>query len=228
MHDEKKQHVVLVAGGTGLVGSELVRLLAQDETVSEVRVLTRRTLPAALRQQRITELIGDFEHLPKKLEWFHDVDIVFSALGTTIKKAGSQAAFRKVDFDYPLALAKAARAAHARHFLFVSALGANALSPFFYNRVKGELEEAILALGYPFVTIARPSLLLGKRQEHRFGEELAKKLSWLLPSPWAGVQAAQVAAALVRAGHENRPGVRVLSNREMRQENTDNSRAKAG
>lgn len=211
----KKQNLVLVAGGTGLVGRELVRLLARDNWISEVRVLARRPLPAELSQERVTELIVDFDHLQEKPEWFA-VDAVFSALGTTIKKAGSQAAFRKVDFDYPLALAKAARARGARHFLFVSALGANARSPIFYNRVKGELEEAILALGYPSVTIARPSLLIGKRQEHRFGEELAKKFSCLLPSPWAGVQATQVAAALIAAAFESRPGVQILENKRLR------------
>ena len=161
------------------------------------------------------ELITDFSDLQEHPEWFQ-VDLVFSALGTTIAKAGSQAAFRRVDLEYPLAIAKLARSQGARHFLFVSALGANSRSLFFYNRIKGELEEAIRSLGYPSVTIARPSLLLGPRRESRFGEQLAKRFAWLLPSPWAGVQASDVAKALVQAAQEGRLGVQLLENKRMR------------
>lgn len=211
----QRKQVVVLAGATGLVGSQILERLAAEERIEEVRVLVRRPLPREQKSPRIRELIGEFDRLLEHPEWFN-ADLVFSALGTTIAKAGSRQAFRRVDFEYPLALAKLARAQGARHFLFVSTLGANTRSPFFYNRVKGELEEAILALGYPSVTIARPSLLLGERREQRFGEELAKKFSWLLPSPWAGVPASQVAKALVQAARENRPGVRIVSNREMR------------
>ncbi len=212
--EKKEKQTVLLAGATGLVGGEILRLLSRDDRISEVRALVRRPLPVHQKGPRIRELRVDFDHLQDHPDWFK-VDLVFSALGTTIAKAGSQAAFRRVDFEYPLAIAKAARTQGARHFLFVSALGANARSFFFYNRVKGELERAILALGYPSVTIARPSLLLGERHERRFGEELAKRFAWLLPSPWAGVDASQVAAALVRAAYEDRPGVQILDNKRL-------------
>ncbi|OGW34677.1 MAG: hypothetical protein A2010_14610 [Nitrospirae bacterium GWD2_57_9] len=215
MERNELKRSALAAGATGLVGREIVQLLARDDQISEVRVLIRSPLPEKERSPRIRELISGFERLEQHPDWFK-VDLVFSALGTTISKAGSQAAFRRVDFDYPLAIAKAARAAGARHFLFVSALGADARSLFFYNRVKGELEDAILALGFPSVTIARPSLLLGERSERRFGEELAKKFSWLLPSPWAGIPAVQVAAALVKSAREDMPGVHILENKRMR------------
>ncbi len=215
---KKEKQIVLLAGATGLVGREILRLLAKDDGIAEVRALLRRPLPGHVdKSPRVRELIADFDHLQDHPDWFR-ADLVFSALGTTISKAGSQAAFRAVDFEYPLAIARLARAAGAQHFLFVSALGADRRSLFFYNRVKGELEEAISGLGYPSVTIARPSLLLGERQEHRFGEELAKRFSWLLPSPWAGVHASRVAAALVRAAQENKPGVRILTNENMRRE----------
>jgi uncharacterized protein YbjT (DUF2867 family) len=207
----------LVAGGTGLVGREILRYLSNDSRIAEVRALVRRPLPGEKKDKPVRELITDFGDLQKHPDWFA-ADAVFSALGTTIAKAGSQEAFRRVDFEYPLAIAKLARAAGARHFLFVSALGAGARSFFFYNRVKGELEEAILALGFPSVTIARPSLLLGERKEHRFGEELAKRFAWLYPAPWAPVQAAQVAAALVRAAQEDKPGVQILENRQLRKQ----------
>jgi len=207
--------VALVLGATGLVGREILRLLANDESLAEVRALVRRSLPAEDNGPRVSECIVDFDRLHERPELLK-ADLVFSALGTTIGKAGTREAFRRVDFEYPLAVAKAARAAGARHFLFVSAMGANSRSPFFYNRVKGELEQAILSLGYPSVTIARPSLLLGERQEHRFGEELAKQFAWLTPSPWRPVPASQVAAALIHAAHEGSSGIRVLENRQLR------------
>lgn len=210
-----RKQVAMLAGATGLVGGELLRLLAHDPAIDEVRVLVRRPLPESMKGPKVRELQTDFSDLAVHPGWFQ-VDLVFSALGTTIAKARSRGAFRRVDFDYPLAIARLARAQGARHFLFVSALGAQSRSFVFYNRVKGELEDAIRSLDYPSVTIARPSLLLGDRKEHRFGEELAKKFSWLLPSPWAGVQSSQVAAGLVKAAHEGRPGVRVLDNRELR------------
>lgn len=209
----KEQQIALVAGATGLVGSEILKLLVNDDRIGEVRALVRR--PLRDKPARVTECIIDFDHLENHPDWFK-VDLVFSALGTTIGKAGSQTAFRRVDFEYALAVAKAARVAGARHFLLVSALGANPRSLFFYNRVKGELEDAVLALGYPSVTVARPSLLLGERRERRFGEELAKRFAWLYPSPWAPVRAKQVASALLRAAHEDRPGVHILDNKHLR------------
>ena len=214
-----KQRVLLI-GATGLVGSNILRLLVKDNTIGEVRALTRRSLQSKDKTPVVKELITDFVTLQEHPEWF-EVDIVFCALGTTIAKARTKEAFKRVDFDYPLIVAKAARSKGASHFLMVSAVGANPRSRFFYNRVKGELEEAILSLGYPSVTIARPSLLLGDRQEYRFGELIAKKISWLFPSPWAGVEAKQVASALVQAAHQPAVGVTILDNRTMRSFKTD-------
>jgi uncharacterized protein YbjT (DUF2867 family) len=207
--------IALLAGATGLVGRECLLLLAADETVTQVRALARRALPAQGPDSRVSELRTDFEDLDAHPQWFK-AGWVFCALGTTIKKAGSRKAFRRVDFDYPLAIAKAARAQGASHFLLVSAMGANARSPIFYNRVKGELEDAVRELGFPSLTIARPSLLLGDRQERRPGEEVAKRLGWLFPARSRPVQASQVALALVRAAHEDRRGARLLENPELR------------
>ncbi len=205
----------LIAGASGLVGGHILRLLSLEDFISEVRALVRRSLPSHEKGPRVREYIVDFEHLERSQAAFN-VDIIFSAVGTTIYKAGSRKAFRRVDLDYQLAVAKSGRAAGARHFLLVSALGANSRSPFFYNRVKGELEEAVLALGYPSVTIARPSFLLGERPEPRLGEELVKRFQWLVPSPWSGVHASQVAAALVQAAREDKSGVKVLENKYLR------------
>jgi len=205
----------LLAGATGLVGRNILHLLSKDSLIGAVRVLTRRSLPTEDKTPVVKELILDFERLREYPEWF-DVDMVFCALGTTIAKARTRNAFRRVDFDYPLAIAKAARSAGASHFLMVSAMGADSRSVFFYNRVKGELENAIQSLGYPSVTIARPSMLLGEREEYRSGEKLAKRIFWLLPSKWAAVEASQVAAALVKSAQEPKLGVTILDNREMR------------
>lgn len=205
----------LVVGATGLVGREIVALLAADAGVSEIVVLVRRPSEAPPDDRRIREVVVDFDALDRNPSLFA-VDQVFCALGTTIKKAGSQSAFRRVDFDYPLQVAKLARAAGARHFLLVSALGADAGSSVFYNRVKGELEEALRAIAYPSLTIARPSLLEGDRTEVRPGEILGAKLAFLVPGRWKPVHVRQVARALVHASAEDLAGTRVMENVELR------------
>jgi uncharacterized protein YbjT (DUF2867 family) len=197
---------VLLAGATGLVGGECLDLLAADGTVSGITALVRRPPRESTRLAgKVRFAKADFDHLDRQAELF-SVDQVICALGTTIKRAGTREAFRRVDFDYPLAIARLALAQGARHFLLVTALGADPKARVFYSRVKGELEEAILALGYPAVTIVRPSLLLGARDEFRLGEEVAKRLAWATPQKYRPVQARDVAAALVAAAREDRPG----------------------
>lgn len=206
---------VLLAGATGLVGREILRLLAEDDGVSRVTALVRRPLPESARHVKVVEAVVDFDALDRHRDLFA-VDEVACALGTTIRQAGSQAAFRRVDHDYPLRIAQLARAAGARHLLLVSALGADPASRVFYNRVKGEVEQAVLALGYPRVTIARPSLLMGDRAEVRMGEVIASRFAFLVPGRWKPVHARQVARALVQAAREDRPGVRIMDNAELR------------
>lgn len=207
----KQNYKVLLAGATGLVGGEILRLLADDPTVTEIRALTRRPLPPTL-PAGVQQCLVDFDCLDKHVQLF-DVDWVICALGTTMKKAGSRQAFRVIDFDYPLKIAQMGFARGARNLLLVSALGANANSHFFYNRVKGDLEETAGALGYRSLTIARPSLLLGKRNDgRRRGEEWAKRVSWLMPRPLRAVQASTVARALLESAHAERPGKHILTN----------------
>jgi uncharacterized protein YbjT (DUF2867 family) len=205
----------LVAGATGLIGQELVRQLAADGTWREVRALARRGLPPALQLPGVVAVPADFERLDAHADWFR-VDQVFCALGTTMRRAGSQAAFRRVDFDYALEVARLGRGEGARHFLLVSALGADARSNIFYNRVKGELEDAVRTLGYPAVTIARPSLLLGPRPERRIGEEFGRLIGPFVPSRWRPVHARQVAAALVNVVKGGASGVTILENPALR------------
>jgi uncharacterized protein YbjT (DUF2867 family) len=190
---------VVLAGATGLVGRELLQGLLADETVAAVHALGRR--PLNLQHPRLTSHVVDFTSL-SPLPALHEA---YLALGTTIDVAGSQAAFRAVDFDANLAVARAAKAAGARRVGLVSAMGADARSPIFYSRVKGELEEALTALGFDALVIARPSLLAGDRealaQPARVGEQWALRVGRLLrpliPANYRAIAATDVARALL-------------------------------
>ena len=217
MHTEVDTHTsLLLAGATGLVGRACLQLLTRQDAPETLRVLTRRPI-APSGAVRFEQCIEDFERLGEHPEWFK-VDTVICALGTTMRRARTAAAFRRVDLDYPLHIANLARAHGARHFILVSAMGADAQSGNFYYRVKGELEEALLRLGYPALTIARPSLLLGKRNEWRWGEEIGKRIGPLLPPRWRPVPADAVARALVRAARSEEVGIRMLENAALRAE----------
>lgn len=194
------ERTVLLAGATGLVGGRILQALLADPTVGKVHSLSRRSLDVA--HPRLQAHIVDF----RQLGTLPQADEVYLALGTTIKVAGSQAAFRAVDLDANLAVAKAAFAAGARRVGLVSAAMANAKSSTFYNRVKGELEDALKAMEWEALVIAQPSLLLdhrhGLQQPPRLGEQIAipiaKLLAPLLPGPYRPVHALAVAQALVR------------------------------
>ena len=218
--EQPRGPAVLVAGANGLVGCAVVRRLVAQPWAGSVTALVRRSGALTAGQAmpgRLRERVIDFDRLdaPETQSAFA-ADIVICALGTTIRRAGSEAAFRRVDVEYPAALARRAFAAGAHHFLLVSALGADARSGVFYNRCKGEVEAEILAIGFLSVTVVRPSLLLGKRAEFRLGERIAQDLSraigWMVPRAWRPVPADSVAAALVMAARVDAPGVRVLEN----------------
>jgi uncharacterized protein YbjT (DUF2867 family) len=157
----------------------------------------------------------DFDSLAAAAELFR-VDQILCALGTTIRQAGSRERFRLVDYVYPLEAARLGLAGGAKHYLLVSAIGADPRSWVFYSRVKGEVESAILALPYRSVTIARPSLLLGARAEHRLGEQLAKRLAFLLPDKYKPVAGDAVAAALVHAAKDDASGRRIIESKDIR------------
>ncbi|HET8747188.1 MAG TPA: NAD(P)H-binding protein [Ramlibacter sp.] len=192
---------VLLAGATGLVGRELLRGLLADDTVAAVHALVRR--PPGVQHPRLTVHTVDFAALPP----LPTLDEAYLALGTTIKAAGSEAAFRAVDFDANLAAACAAQVAGARRIGLVSAMGADARSRIFYSRVKGELEEALAGLGFEGLVIARPSLLVGdraalgqpERRGEKIGEQVGRWLKPLVPANYRPITAAQVAGALLRA-----------------------------
>ncbi len=197
----------LIIGSTGLVGSHCLDLLLQDGEYSEVVALTRSKL--AISHPKLTNEIVDCDN-PSTWEKFTTTDVLFSAMGTTIVKAGSQVQFRKVDFEYPLAIATKCKENGAHTHVLISALGADSRSSIFYNKVKGELENAITSLEFEKNIIVRPSLLLGERKENRLGEKLAQKafdlFGNLMVGPLArykGVPVSQVAKAMVESAKDN-------------------------
>lgn len=191
---------VLLAGATGLVGGELLDALLRDETVCEVHALSRRAL--AVTHPKLQTHLVEMDNLPD----LPRIDEAYLALGTTIAVAGSREAFRAVDFTANLAVARAAVKAGARRIGLVSAAAADPGSRLFYQRVKGEIEDALKALDLTTLVIARPSLLLDKRthlmQPFRLGEwmaiPLARLLAPILPDTYQPVFARQVALALLR------------------------------
>ncbi len=211
--------VALLAGATGLIGRELLQLLRDSPRYAHTHVLVRRANAALASDARTTVHVVDFTHL-RALPSIVDVYI---ALGTTIKVAGSNGAFRAVDFDHVVATATAARAAGATRLAVVSALGADVHSSVFYNRVKGEMQAAVGALGFESVVIAQPSLLLGDRaalgQAMRAGEVWATRLLMpvmaLVPRSVRPIRATAVAASMVEAVASAHPGVRVLKSGAM-------------
>jgi uncharacterized protein YbjT (DUF2867 family) len=209
--------VALVAGATGLVGREILARLLADKAYSSVHCVGRRA-PGITHPKLQVHLSVDFATFEAPA-----VDDVFIALGTTIKVAGSQQAFRAVDFDAVLAVARSAGAAGARRLGIVSAMGASASSSVFYNRVKGEMEAAVSQFGYDSVVLARPSLLSGDRsalgQPQRGAEKMAatamRLLRPLTPANYRAIEAADVAAALVNAVLAGRSGRTVLLSGDM-------------
>lgn len=209
----------LLAGATGLIGRELVTLLAASPEYDAIHLLLRRATPALASMPKVVTHLVNFDDLGN----LPAADDVYIALGTTIKVAGSEEAFRRVDYDYVVNVARAARSAGARRLGIVSALGADPKSRIFYNRVKGEMQRAVAELGYESVVIVQPSLLMGDRealgQPARGGEVWARRLlgpvSALIPKGVRPVFASAVAKALLRGVLRAPAGVSFIENREI-------------
>lgn len=204
----------LVAGASGLVGGHLLHLLLADAAYARVITLARRQLDT--RHAKLDQRVLDLGALDAVTDPPH-VDDAFCCIGTTIKKAGSQDAFRQVDYDYVLAFARAAQRAGARQFLLVTALGADPASRIFYSRVKGEIEQAVRQLPFEGIQIFRPSFLMGERAEVRLAERIgvpvARVLAPLLVGPlrrYRPVDAADVARAMVQVATEAPRGPHVF------------------
>jgi uncharacterized protein YbjT (DUF2867 family) len=214
----KKQAIVL--GATGLVGGELLAKLLKTPEYDLVTVFVRKPIPEQPKLKQI--ILADFAAMDRHAEAFNGVEDVFCCLGTTIKAAGTRERFRQVDHDYPLLAANLAKAAGVRRYVLISSMGADAASKIFYSRVKGETENAIRALQLPMVSILRPSLLLGKRKDFRFGERAAAALSRPLAFLFRGgllkyrpIEARDVAAVMLRVAQMFTPGVHVYENDQL-------------
>ncbi len=208
------QRTALIAGATGLVGGECLRRLLAHPAWTTVVVLTRRDVGVEWTSPKLRKVVTDFAALENHRDQLV-ADNVFCALGTTMRNAGSRAAFREVDLEYPLRLARLARASGARHFSLVSAVGADRRSAFHYSRVKGELEEALIAMDWPSLAIFRPSVIEGKRSEVRPLERLSGSLLRLAPLAWRPVAAADIASAMVSVALESPPGITIVESRSI-------------
>lgn len=210
---------ILLIGATGLVGNELAKLLSRDTYFQEITLLARRHLPEFDNIPKMKQIVIDFEKLDNHRNSIKAHCIV-STLGTTIKKAGSQENFRRVDFGYTLKTAEIGKINGAEHFILVSSLGANPSSKVFYNRIKGEVEQAVSNLGYKSVSIFRPSILLGKRKEFRLGEAVGKSFmqmfSFMLPKKYEPTEAYQLAQAILYISRKDEPGVKIYEADEIR------------
>ena len=210
-------------GATGLVGSEILSCLVADDRVAEVVVYARQPSPTT-SSKKVRWISTEFS--AEDFGQFQGCDAVMSALGTTIKKAGSKSAFRTIDFDLNIRAATAAKNLACKKFCLVSSQGADAVSAFFYMRTKGEVEGAVASFGFESCVIGRPSLLLGDRRETRFlesaSQSLFKKFPWAqmpkLFGQFEPIEAADVALAMVRlALQQQSKRVTIVEAAELRQ-----------
>lgn len=192
---------VMLAGATGLIGSLCLDLLLANPNVKKVIAPTRRTLSNT--SEKLRNVLVDFDRLDEYPELF-EVDAIICCLGTTIKQAGSREAFKRVDLEYCLDIAELGRRHNARAFYLVSAMGADSKSPFFYSRVKGDLERHLRLLEYDYLSIYRPSLLMGEREDNRLGESIGIKLAGVVNpflsgslAKYKAIKAENVAKAMV-------------------------------
>ncbi len=209
----------LIIGATGLVGEQCLKELLASSAYDKVIALTRKKLQN--NNPKLENIVTDFENLVSIKQQLKANDI-FCAMGTTIGKAGSKEAFRKVDFEIPLQVAEIALKDGAQKFVLVSSLGADASSFAFYAKVKGELENVLMNMKFDSVIIFRPSILLGDRKEKRRGEEagrfIAEKLSFLFAGPlkkYRGTPVDLLAKEMVKIAQQEKKGTRIIENEEI-------------
>ena len=208
-----------VIGATGLVGGELLSLLLDDDYFGKVRILVRR--PFMMNHAKLEKKLVDFSDGDSMLVALDDSDAVFCAIGTTLKKVkGNKAAYRKIDYDIPVHVAQYCKIMNCKSYILVSAAGADSKSKNFYLKLKGEVEDIVRKVGLESTHIMRPSILLGKRNEFRFGERitipLVKKISFLLPSKYKPIEARDVAKAMLAAAKKQENGFFVCEYKQMK------------
>lgn len=206
---------LLLVGATGLVGRHVLQRALVDPRVDAIVAPSRRALPT---HARLSSPLVDYERLDEDAGWWR-ADAVICSLGTTLRRAGSQTAFRRVDHDYPLAVARLARAHGTPTYVLNSAIGASADSRFFYNRVKGELENGLRQVGFDALTLVRPGVIGGHRDEFRLGERLIVGMlnvaGPLLPQRWRLNPASSIAESLLEAALAPQAGVNVIDAEKM-------------
>ena len=206
---------LLLVGSTGLVGRHVLEIALAHPRIERVAAPVRRPLPT---HDRLLAPLVDFDALPSDAPWWQ-ADAVICALGTTMRIAGSEVAFRRVDHDYPLEVARLARQHGTPAYVFNSAVGADADSRFFYNRVKGEVERNLIALRFDSLTLVRPGLIGGRRDEFRAGERAAMAVLGavgpVLPRRWRINPAERIAQAMVDAAVQPIPGLHVIASDQL-------------
>ncbi|WP_340006458.1 oxidoreductase [Paenibacillus sp. FSL K6-0276] len=209
--------IAMVLGATGLVGKAVTEDLLKRDGWGEVRVLVRT--PLAIEHPKLKQIVVDWENLTRYTESFEGVHSIFCCLGTTIKKAGSQEKFERVDLHYPLDAAAIARDKGVKQFLAVSSMGASAKSRNFYSRTKGRAEDGLIAIGFQGLHLFRPSLLLGQREEFRLGERVAARLMKALDFVMVGkaakyraIPGTTVARAMVNIASADTHGLHIYTN----------------
>lgn len=207
-----QKKTVVVAGATGLVGGEVCKQLQQNDNIERVFALTRGK---SYNDGKIRWITTNYDEIHQLDAEISHCDAAICCLGTTIKQAGSQDAFRKVDVEYPTKLGEWAKSKKCAHYLLVSSTGADEKSMFFYSRCKAEVENAIQNLKFASTTIVRPSLLLGDRNEFRLGEEMAKIFGFIIPKSIAPVHASDVAKSMVSKFLEGKLGVEVVESAQI-------------
>ncbi|MGL4859369.1 MAG: hypothetical protein ACRC5A_06440 [Enterobacteriaceae bacterium] len=206
---------ILIVGATGLIGEALLSLLLAAPETERIYAPTRTALPA--HDKLVNPVGSDLRQLLEGLT--EPVDLAFCCLGTTRQAAGSKTAFHFVDYVLPLYSGLTALQLQAKHYLVVSALGANAGSPFLYSRIKGELEQALQAQRWPQLTIVRPSMLLGERRQKRWLESISAPLFSHLPLKWRSIEGTAVAQALWHYAQHSMPqqAMQIIESQQLQQ-----------
>jgi uncharacterized protein YbjT (DUF2867 family) len=219
MPKKPKKKTALVFGSTGLIGGIITELLLKDDNYHEVRVFSRRKIE--IEHPKLKVVINDLEDPDKIAEEIMGDDL-FCCLGTTMKKAGSKAAFEKVDLHLPVSVARIASENGVSKFLVVSSIGAGSSSMGFYLRTKGKMEEAVTSFPFRYIAVLRPSLLLGDRREVRKGEEVGKFLATVTMPLYRGplkkyrpIQGATVAKAMIKLANSQKEGIDFFESDEI-------------
>jgi uncharacterized protein YbjT (DUF2867 family) len=211
--------IACLAGATGLIGSHLLQQLLSDAYYDIVRILIRR--PLDISHPKLEKKLVDFNDSDSLLVALSNSDVVFCSVGTTARKVkDDKEAYRKVDYDIPVKLARFCKMTGCEKFVLVSAIGANSKSSNFYLRLKGEVEDAVKEIGLNSLHIMRPSMLLGDRKEFRpaeqIGKAVMKALSFLIPSKYKVIHAGDVAKAMMAAAKRNETGFFVYKFEELK------------